>query len=178
MWRIDVIVVVVVVVVVVVSSVKPWHDSFLTPFSPIFSPLLSLTPSPSHFSWLLHRGHEWIIRNVGRTIAASLGSPFHCSVCCSADSWHETARHTTRYIRAWLGDKKAKNREKGERKKEGRGKCFRATKWEWGGRGGGEGEGRMGASFVWAENALGSVWKGFMTIRWSPMPSVCSKLHG
>ena len=119
---------------------KRGNDSFF-PFHPVSLPcvyLLSLSFSCSlcfSIPWFLsrlHHGRGWM-RNVGRTIAASLGSPLHCSARCSPDSWHETAA-TQRYTRACLDNKKAKKKLSSDddetRKRERERERQRKGRWE------------------------------------------------
>ena len=146
---------------------KRGNDSFF-PFHPVSLPcvyLLSLSFSCSlcfSIPWFLsrlHHGRGWM-RNVGRTIAASLGSPLHCSARCSPDSWHETAA-TQRYTRACLDNKKAKKKLSSDDDETRKRERERETE-----------ERKMGTKLCFVDG-LKMPWgqreRGFMTIRWFPM---------
>lgn len=118
------------------QSVATIHSFLSTHFFSAVRYLLCFSISRSLS--FLHRGRGWM-RNVGRTIAASLGSPLHCSARCSADSWHGTAatQRYTRVPRQQKGEKKLSNDDETREKEDGNRALFRRR----------------------AENALGSAWK-------------------
>lgn len=160
-----------VVVVVVVSSVKPWHRFIPHPFHPFFSPLLSP---------LISRGFPFLFasrprmnntkRRQNYCSQPRLAAPLF-RMLLGRQLTRNSATHNAIHTRVARRQKGEKIGEKGERKKEG-GKMLSSDEMRVRGRGEWV-EGREQALFgPRTENALGSVWKGFMTIRWSPMPSV------